>query len=139
MAKGTVNKVTIVGNLGRDPEIRYMPNGQPVATVNIATTETWNDKANGGKQEATEWHRVIFYRKLAEIVGEYLKKGAKIYIEGRLHTRKWQDSNGQDRYTTEVIAHELQMLGGKGNASGTESPAVETAAGDGDHDRDIPF
>lgn len=136
MAKGTVNKVTIMGNLGRDPEVRYMPNGQAVATVNLATVETWTDKNGSGKKEATEWHRVIFYRKLAEIVGEYLKKGAKIYIEGRLQTRKWQDNTGADRYTTEIIAHELQMLGSKGAAA---APDHAAAADGGNNPDDLPF
>lgn len=116
MAKGSVNKVILIGNLGRDPEVRYTPNGTAVAQVSIATTEAWKDKQSGENQERTEWHRVVFYSRLAEIVGEYLRKGSKIFIEGRLQTRKWQDKNsGQDRYTTEVIADSLQMLDGKGS------------------------
>lgn len=109
----SVNKVILIGNLGADPEIRYMPNGDPVATFNIATTDTWKDKQTGEKKEATEWHRIVIFRKLAEIAGQYLKKGAPIYIEGALKTRKWQDQSGQDRYTTEIVADTMQMLGGK--------------------------
>ncbi len=152
MARG-INKVILVGNLGRDPEIRYVPNGSAVANLNIATSESWKDKATGEKQERTEWHRVVFFGKLAEIANEYLKKGAQIYVEGRLQTRKWQDKSGQDRYTTEIIGSELQMLGGRG-AGMTDAPpegAYEPAAaasrpesppapakGD-DFDDDIPF
>jgi len=109
----SVNKVILIGNLGADPEIRYMPNGDPVATFNIATTGTWKDKQTGEKKEATEWHRIVIFRKLAEIAGQYLKKGAPIYIEGALKTRKWQNKAGQDRYTTEIVADTMQMLGGK--------------------------
>ena len=109
----SVNKVILIGNLGADPEIRYMPNGDPVATFNIATTGTWKDKQTGEKKEQTEWHRIVFFRKLAEIAGQYLKKGAPIYIEGALKTRKWQNKAGQDRYTTEIVADTMQMLGGK--------------------------
>lgn len=108
----SVNKVILVGNLGRDPEVRYMPNGDAVANYSIATTETWKDK-NGMRQEKTEWHNIVMYRRLAEIAGEYLKKGSSVYVEGRLQTRKWQDKNGQDRYTTEIICDQMQMLGGK--------------------------
>ncbi|NKB77739.1 MAG: single-stranded DNA-binding protein [Gammaproteobacteria bacterium] len=117
MARG-VNKVILVGNLGRDPEIRYTPNGAAVANVTIATSDSWKDKQSGENQERTEWHRVVFFNRLAEIVGEYLKKGSQIYIEGRLQTRKWQDQSGQDRYTTEIVASEMQMLGGKGGSMG---------------------
>lgn len=106
----SVNKVILVGNLGRDPEIRYMPNGEAVANFSIATTDNWKDK-NGQKQERTEWHNIVMYRRLAEIAGEYLKKGRPVYIEGRLQTRKWQTKEGQDRYTTEIIADQMQMLG----------------------------
>ncbi len=113
MARG-VNKVILVGNLGRDPEIRYTPSGSAVANVTIATSDQWKDKNTGENQERTEWHRVVFFNRLAEIVGEYLKKGSQIYIEGRLQTRKWQDQGGQDRYTTEIVASEMQMLGGRG-------------------------
>ena len=108
----SVNKVILVGNLGRDPEVRYMASGEAVCNFSIATTDTWKDK-NGQKQERTEWHNIVMYRRLAEIAGEYLKKGRPVYIEGRLQTRKWQDKNGQDRYTTEIIADQMQMLGGR--------------------------
>ena len=149
MARG-INKVILVGNLGRDPEVRYMANGQAVANVTIATSETWKDKNTGEQQEKTEWHRVVFFRRLAEIVGEYLKKGSKIYVEGKLQTRKWQDQQGQDRYTTEIIANEMQMLDSRGSGAGannfsesspppieeSQSPRMATA---GDFDDDIPF
>ena len=117
MARG-VNKVILVGNLGADPEVRYMPNGGAVANITVATTESWKDKQSGENQEKTEWHRVVFFARLAEIVGEYLKKGSQIYVEGRLQTRKWQDKGGQDRYTTEIVANEMQMLGSKGGGGG---------------------
>ena len=118
----SVNKVILVGNLGRDPEVRYMPNGDAVANYSIATTETWKDK-NGMRQEKTEWHNIVMYRRLAEIAGEYLKKGSQVYIEGRLQTRKWQDkTSGQDRYTTEIIANEMKMLGGRGGGSAGSAP-----------------
>jgi single-strand DNA-binding protein len=149
----SVNKVILVGNLGRDPETRYMPNGEAVTNVTIATTDTWKDKATGEKKEATEWHRVVFYRKLAEIAGQYLKKGSQVYIEGSLKTRKWQDKEGQERYTTEIIADTMQMLGsrqGSGEAPARErevAPAPAAAGGGkkpaasnfGDMDDDIPF
>jgi single-strand DNA-binding protein len=153
MARG-VNKVILVGNLGRDPEVRYSPNGQAVANVTIATSESWKDKNTGDKQERTEWHRVVFFGKLAEIAGEYLKKGAQIYVEGRLQTRKWQDKDGADRYTTEIVASEMQMLGsreGRGAPSSdfnqdtgqdTASHAGQKAAAPAavkDMDDDIPF
>ena len=115
MAKG-VNKVIIVGNLGQDPEVRYMPNGEAVANITLATSESWKDQ-QGQLQERTEWHRCVAYRKLAEIIGEYLKKGAKIYIEGKLRTREWVDQQGQKRYTTEIIANEMQMLDGRGTGA----------------------
>lgn len=150
MAKGSVNKVILIGNLGRDPEVRYTPNGLAVANVTIATSEVWKDKASGENQERTEWHRVVFYNRLAEIAGEYLRKGSKIFIEGRLQTRKWQDKNtNQDRYTTEVIADSLEMLGSK--AAGTPSadapsapsaekaPEPAMAEGADNFDDDIPF
>ena len=111
MARG-INKAIILGNLGQDPTIRYTAGGAAVTSFSIATSETWKDKNTGEPQERTEWHNVVFFGKLAEIAGQYLKKGSKIYIEGKLQTRKWQDKNGIDRYTTEIIAHELQMLGG---------------------------
>lgn len=115
----SVNKVILVGNCGKDPEIRYMPNGEAVANFSIATTDNWKDK-NGQRQERTEWHNIVIYRKLAEIAGEYLKKGRPVYIEGRLQTRKWQTKEGQDRYTTEIIAEQMQLLGGRdsSNSSG---------------------
>jgi single-strand DNA-binding protein len=119
----SVNKVILVGNLGRDPETRYMPNGEAVTNVTIATSDSWTDKTSGEKKEATEWHRVTFYRRLAEVAGEYLKKGSQIYVEGKLRTRKWQDKDGQDRYTTEVIAEVMQMLGGRGGATQSSDDA----------------
>ena len=112
MARG-VNRVILIGNLGKDPEVRYMPSGGAVANVTLATSETWKDKQTGQPQERTEWHNVVFFNRLAEIAGEYLRKGSKVYIEGSLRTRKWQDKNGQDRYTTEIIANEMQMLDGR--------------------------
>ena len=118
MATKGVNKVILVGNLGQDPEVRYMPNGNAVANLTLATSESWKDQA-GQLQERTEWHRITMYRRLAEIAGEYLRKGSQIYVEGKLQTRKWQDQQGQDRYTTEIIADQMQMLGGgKGAQSG---------------------
>ncbi len=113
----SVNKVILVGNLGRDPETRYMPDGGAITNISIATTDTWKDKS-GEKQEKTEWHRVAFFGKLAEIAGEYLKKGSQVYVEGRLQTRKWQDKDGADKYTTEIIADRMQMLGSRGGAGG---------------------
>ncbi|QHJ12506.1 Single-stranded DNA-binding protein [Paraglaciecola mesophila] len=112
MASKGVNKVILVGNLGQDPEVRYMPNGNAVANLSIATSESWKDQ-QGQMQERTEWHRLTMYRRLAEVAGEYLRKGSQIYVEGKLQTRKWQDQQGQDRYTTEVIVDQMQMLGGK--------------------------
>lgn len=154
MARG-VNKVILIGNLGRDPEIRYMPNGGAVANLALATSEVWKDKTTGEQQEKTEWHRVVMFRRLAEIAGEYLKKGSKVYIEGRLQTRKWQDNQGQDRYTTEIIGNEMQMLDAKGGAAGggfnTGPAAVSQSSNNqandmsdnmvpvGDFDDDIPF
>jgi single-strand DNA-binding protein len=145
MARG-VNKVILVGNLGQDPEIKYMPSGQAVCNISIATTESWNDKTSGDKVEKTEWHRVVFFRRLAEIAGEYLRKGSQVYVEGRLQTRKWQDQNGNDRYTTEIIANEMQMLGGKGggvasmpDSSAPASQMEPATAGSDDFDDDIPF
>ena len=116
----SVNKVIIVGNLGKDPETRYAPNGDAVTNIVVATTETWKDKASGEKREATEWHRVVFFGKLAEIAGQYLKKGSQVYLEGKLKTRKWQDKDGQDRYTTEINADEMKMLGSKGDGQQQE-------------------
>lgn len=109
----SVNKVTLIGNLGRDPEVRYTPNGAAVCNVSIATTRNWKDKNSGDKVEETEWHRVVFYDRLAEIAGEYLKKGRSVYVEGRLKTRKWQDKDGKDNYTTEIVAEQMQLLGGR--------------------------
>ncbi|USD37288.1 single-stranded DNA-binding protein [Ferrimonas sp. SCSIO 43195] len=117
MASRGVNKVILVGNLGQDPEVRYMPNGNAVANITVATSETWKDQ-QGQQQERTEWHRVVMFRRLAEIAGEYLRKGSKVYLEGKLQTRKWQDNNGQDRYTTEVVADEMQMLDSRGGQQG---------------------
>ena len=117
MATKGVNKVILVGNLGNDPEVRYMPNGNAVANLSLATSESWKDQ-QGQKQERVEWHRLTMYRKLAEIAGEYLRKGSQIYVEGKLQTRKWTDNNGQDKYTTEVIVDQMQMLGGGNNNGG---------------------
>lgn len=151
MAKGSVNKVILIGNLGKDPEVRYTPNGLAVANITIATTEAWKDKASGENTERTEWHRVVLYSRLAEITGEYLRKGSKIFIEGRLQTRKWQDKNsGQDRYTTEVVAETLEMLGGsKANSNSDSSsheksssaPAADSTPAEAadSFDDDIPF
>jgi single-strand DNA-binding protein len=119
----SVNKVILVGNLGADPETRYTASGDAVCNIRLATTDSWKDKESGEKREATEWHRVVFYRKLAEIAGQYLKKGSQVYLEGRIKTRKWQDKDGQDRYTTEIEAIEMQMLGGKG---GGDKPASDS-------------
>ncbi len=151
MARG-VNKAIIVGNLGRDPEVRYSANGNAIANVTIATTESWKDRQSGERQEKTEWHRVVFFSRLAEIAGEYLKKGSQVYIEGRLQTRKWEDRDGNERYTTEIVANEMQMLGGRGGGdSQSDSPpdysqaeAAPASRGggggqDGDFDDDIPF
>ncbi|SJM89789.1 single-stranded DNA-binding protein [Crenothrix polyspora] len=113
-----LNKVTLIGNLGADPEMRYMPTGGAVANISVATTFRWKDKQSGEKKEATEWHRVIFFNRLAEIAGEYLKKGSQVYVEGRLQTRKWQSQDGQDRYTTEIIATEMHMLGSRSGGTG---------------------
>jgi len=150
----SVNKVILVGNLGKDPETRYLPNGDAVTNITLATSESWKDKTSGEKQEKTEWHRVTFYRRLAEIAGEYLKKGSQVYVEGRLETRKWQDKEGKDRYTTEIIASEMKMLGsrsGQGDAGSREAPPGQESAREGrsaakkpagkfdDLDDDIPF
>lgn len=155
----SVNKVILIGNLGADPETRYAPSGDAVCNIRLATTDTWKDKTSGEKKEATEWHRVTFYGKLAEIAGQYLKKGSQVYIEGSLRTRKWQDKDGQDRYTTEVRADEMKMLGKTGASSGEQktpasgsAPAASSApapsgggttarapAPAGDMDDDIPF
>lgn len=117
----SVNKVILVGHLGKDPETRYMPNGDAITNATLATYESWKDKQTGEKKEQTEWHRLVFYRKLAEIAGQYLRKGSLIYIEGSLKTRKWQDKDGQDRYTTEITVNEMTMLGGRGDTGGGQS------------------
>ncbi len=122
----SVNKVILVGHLGKDPEVRYMPNGEAVANVTLATSETWKDKT-GEKQEKTEWHNVVFYRRLGEIAGQYLKKGSLIYVEGRITTEKWQDKEGKDRYTTKIVANEMKMLGGK-SSGGSSFEVVEKSA-----------
>jgi len=137
----SLNKAILIGNLGADPETRYMTNGDCVCNIRLATTETWKDKASGEQREATEWHRVTFYRRLGEIAGQYLKKGSQIYVEGRIKTRKWQDKDGQDRYTTEVEATEMKMLGGRrdgesGEPSRSSQGAPRTVS---DLDDDIPF
>ena len=157
MARG-INKVILIGNLGQDPEVKFMPNGNAVTNVTIATSESWKDKNTGEQVDKTEWHRVVFFRRLAEIVGEYLKKGSKVYIEGKLQTRKWQDQSGADRYTTEIVANEMQMLDSRGGGGGdfskpqssqtsneqssnqtsNKQPAT-AAAGVDDFDDDIPF
>lgn len=117
----SVNKVILVGHLGKDPETRYMPNGDAITNATLATSESWKDKQTGEKKEQTEWHRLVFYRKLAEIAGQYLRKGSLIYIEGSLKTRRWQDKDGRDRYTTEITVNEMTMLGGRGDAGGGQS------------------
>jgi len=139
----SVNKVILIGNLGKDPETRYMSNGEAVTNITLATTDIWKDR-NGEKQEKTEWHRVTFYRKLAEIAGEYLKKGSPVYIEGRLETRKWTDKSGAERYTIEIIANEMKMLGGKSQESDqqpTKEQAKQKPASSwvDDLEDDIPF
>lgn len=150
MARG-INKVILVGNLGNDPDIRYTAGGAAVANISVATTDSWKDKESGEQQDRTEWHRVVFFGRLAEIVGEYLRKGSQVYLEGRLQTRKWQDKSGNDRYTTEIVANEMQMLGGRGGGMGNNdqapSPMSESSpdsssapAADNDFvDDDIPF
>jgi single-strand DNA-binding protein len=122
MARG-INKVILVGNLGADPETRYTASGSAITNIRVATTEAWKDKQSGEQQERTEWHRVVFFNRLAEIAGEYLRKGSQVYVEGTLRTRKWQDQGGQDRYTTEIVANEMQMLGGRGGGENYDAPA----------------
>ncbi|CAM2857575.1 Single-strand binding protein (SSB) (Helix-destabilizing protein) [Legionella steigerwaltii] len=117
MARG-INKVILIGNVGVDPDVRYLPNGNAVTTLSIATSESWKDKVTGEKQDRTEWHRVVCFNRLGEIAGEYVRKGSKLYVEGSLRTRKWQDQQGQDRYTTEIVANDIQMLDSKGNSTG---------------------
>ena len=157
MAKG-INKVILVGHLGQDPEVKYMPSGGAVANVSIATSDQWKDKQTGEMKDRTEWHRVVFFNRLAEVVGEYLCKGSQVYVEGKLQTRKWQDQNGQDRYTTEIVANEMQMLGGRGDAASVggnagrpqqgsmaqpsspgAAPNAPSYCGHDDFDDDIPF
>lgn len=124
MASRGVNKVILVGNIGQDPEVRYTPAGVAVTTISVATSEAWKDKQTGQPQERTEWHRVVFFNRLAEIAGEYLRKGSKLYVEGSLRTRKWQDQQGHDRYTTEIVAAEMQMLDTRGASGGGSDPSL---------------
>jgi single-strand DNA-binding protein len=159
MARG-VNKVILVGNLGKDPETRYMPSGSAVTNLTLATSESWKDKQTGEQQDRTEWHKIAMFGRLAEIAAEYLRKGSQIYVEGKLRTRKWQDKEGKDRYTTEIVADEMQMLGSKGGGGASASAGAGAAAGassgaaaggsgraavndsggpPGDFDDDIPF
>lgn len=152
MARG-VNKVILIGNLGNDPDIRYTASGAAVANISLATAESWRDKDSGEQQERTEWHRIVFFGRLAEIVGEYLRKGSQVYVEGRLQTRKWQDKEGHDRYTTEIVANEMQMLGGRSGGSSNfesappaqtsnskpETESVSSGSSSDDFDDDIPF
>ncbi len=146
MARG-INKVIIVGNLGGDPETRYMPSGSAVTNLTVATNESWKDKQTGEQKDRTEWHKVAMFNRLAEVAAEYLRKGSQVYIEGKLRTRKWQDKSGQDRWTTEIIADEMQMLGGRGgggsapmNSSSDSAPSsAPPQPGPDDFDDDIPF
>lgn len=146
MAKG-INKVILIGNLGADPEIRYAQSGDAIANLSLATTENWKDKSTGEKKEKTEWHRVVMFGRLAEIAGDYLHKGSTIYIEGQIRTRKWQDNGGQDRYSTEIVAREMQMLGGRyGGEQGPKQGSHQKQSNQGtqpdggiDFDDDIPF
>lgn len=140
MARG-INKVILVGNLGNDPEVRYANNGSAIANISIATTESWKDKNTGEQQDRTEWHRVVMFNRLGEIAGEYLKKGSQVYIEGKLQTRKWQDNNGQDRYTTEIVANEMQMLGGRSGGAemgGGQYQASNQNQGQGGYQQNNP-
>ena len=136
----SVNKVILIGNLGRDPEVRYAPSGSAICNVTIATSRNWKDKASGERQEETEWHRVVFYDRLAEIAGEYLKKGRPVYVEGRLKTRKWQDKDGAEKYTTEIIAEQMQLLGGRdgggGGGGGDDSYGEGSGGGGGGYQRE---
>jgi single-strand DNA-binding protein len=150
MARG-INKVIIVGNLGGDPETRYMPSGSAVTNLTVATNESWKDKATGEQKDRTEWHKVAMFNRLAEVAAEYLRKGSQVYIEGKLRTRKWQDKSGQDRWTTEIVADEMQMLGGRGGSGGgggsapmsspsdSSAPSAPPQPGPDDFDDDIPF
>jgi single-strand DNA-binding protein len=151
----SVNKVILIGNLGKDPETRYLPSGDAVTNITVATTESWKDKKSGDKQEHTEWHRISFFGRQAEVAGEYLKKGSPVYIEGRIRTRKWQDKEGQDRYSTEIVADRMQLLGSRGGGSsggegggmreapsssgGSKAPAKKSGGSFDDMDDDIPF
>jgi len=136
-----VNKAIVVGNLGNDPEMRYMPSGAAVANITVATNESWKDKESGEQKERTEWHKVSMFNRLAEIAGEYLRKGSQVYIEGKIRTRKWQDKDGNDRWTTEIIADQMQMLGASGTSSqsSTTKPAATPKPNTEDFDDDIPF
>ena len=150
MARG-VNKAIIVGNLGRDPEVRYSASGNAIANVTVATTDSWKDRQSGERQERTEWHRVVFFNRLAEIVAEYLKKGSQVFIEGRIQTRKWEDKDGNERWTTEIVANEMQMLGSRGGGDMQGGPAPDSGSSpessgggssgfsDSEFDDDIPF
>ena len=146
MARG-INKVILVGNLGADPETRYMPSGSAVTNLSVATSESWKDKQTGEQKDRTEWHKVAMFNRLAEIAAEYLRKGSQVYIEGKIRTRKWQDRDGNDRWTTEIIADEMQMLGGRGGGGGSapmsSGPGPSSSAppqpGPDDFDDDIPF
>jgi single-strand DNA-binding protein len=146
MSRG-INKAIVVGNLGRDPETRHSAGGAAITNITVATSDTWKDKQTGQQQERTEWHRIVFFGRLAEVAGEYLRKGSQVYIEGRIQTRKWQDQSGQDRYTTEIVANEMQMLGGRGENSPSRKPTEsadsggqnENSPGFDDLDDDIPF
>jgi single-strand DNA-binding protein len=139
----SINKVILIGNLGKDPETRFLPNGDQTTTITVATTDTWKDKQTGEKKEATEWHRVVFWRKLAEIAGQYLKKGSQVYIEGALKTRKWTDKDGVERYTTEIVADQMQMLGRRGEDTSAPAAAPQRSSQGADPvaglDDDIPF
>ena len=136
MARG-INKVILVGNLGADPETRYMPSGGAVTNVRLATSDSWRDKQTGEQQERTEWHRVVFFNRLAEIAAEYLRKGSQVYVEGRIQTRKWQGQDGADRYTTEIVANEMQMLGNRAGGGGG-FPAANPSSGRSDNTRAEP-
>ena len=147
MARG-INKVILVGNLGADPETRYTASGSAVTNIRLATTESWRDRQSGDRQEKTEWHRVVFFNRLAEVAGEYLRKGSQVYVEGKIQTRKWQDQSGQDRYTTEVVANEMQMLGGRAGGGDTapaasgfreSQPAPSPDRDESFKEDDIPF
>ena len=147
MARG-INKVILVGNLGNDPDVRYTQDGRAIANISLATSDSWKDKNTGETVDRTEWHRVVFFNRLGEIVAEYLKKGSQVYVEGRLQTRKWQDKEGNDRYTTEIVANEMQMLGGRSSGGSYEAPAKDDSAPapttaapavDDNFDDDIPF